>query len=176
MEGMKIRSTGLSSKIVSALGGAPVGMSISESYDALRTGVVEGILMPVEGLKQWKMAEVTKYVTENYGSAYSVGFFCVMNKNRWNTLPPDIQKTIEKINEEWIEKTGKLWDEIDQEGKQFGLSNGIQFIKLSAAEEERWNSKVKPLIDDYVKQMKAKHLPGDQALKFGIDYLNKNQK
>ena len=30
-----------------------------------------------------------------------------MNKDKWNALPPDIQKIIEKINEEWIEKQGK---------------------------------------------------------------------
>jgi TRAP-type C4-dicarboxylate transport system substrate-binding protein len=39
----------------------------------------------------------------------------VMNKDKWNALPADIQKTIEKVNEEWIEKTGRLWDEIDRE-------------------------------------------------------------
>jgi len=83
--------------------------------------VAEGILTPVEALKQWKLAEVTKCVTENYGSAYSVGFLIVMNKDKWNSLPPDIQKAIEKVNEQWIEKTGKAWDEIDKEGKEFAL-------------------------------------------------------
>lgn len=34
LKGMKIRSTGLSAKIVQALGAAPVGMPITETYDA----------------------------------------------------------------------------------------------------------------------------------------------
>ena len=42
-----------------------------------------------------------------------------MNKSKWNSLPPDVQKTIEAINLEWIEKTGKLWDPIDVEGKEW---------------------------------------------------------
>jgi len=35
--------------------------------------------------------------------------FVVMNKDKWNALPPDVQKIIEKVNEEYIEKQGKTW-------------------------------------------------------------------
>ena len=75
LKGMKIRSTGLSAKIAQALGAAPVGMPITETYDALSKGVTDGVLTTVESLHQWKLAEVTNYTTENYGSAYSTGFF-----------------------------------------------------------------------------------------------------
>jgi len=30
---------------------------------------------------------------------------------------------------------------------------------------------MKPILDEYVKAMKAKNLPGDQALKFCLDYI-----
>jgi TRAP-type transport system periplasmic protein len=35
---------------------------------------------------------------------------------------------------------------------------------------------VRPLLDDYVTAMKAKGLPGDQALKFCLDYIKTHQK
>lgn len=53
-----------------------------------------------------------------------------MNKDKWNALPADIQKTIEKVNEEWIEKTGRLWDEIDRAGMDFTLKLGDEIISL----------------------------------------------
>jgi TRAP-type C4-dicarboxylate transport system substrate-binding protein len=149
-------------------------MPIGDSYDALMKGVVEAILVPVEGLKQWKLFEVTSFVTENFGSAYTTTFFCVMNKNKWDSLPLNIQKIIEQVNIEWIEKTGKLWDEMDKEGKTFSISNGIKFIPLSKEEDTRWTATVKPMLDEYVKRMREKKLPGDEALKFALDYL-KNQ-
>jgi TRAP-type C4-dicarboxylate transport system substrate-binding protein len=176
LKGMKIRSTGLSAKIVQALGAAPVGMPITDAYDALSKGVADGVLMPVEGLHEWKLAEVTKYTTENYGSAYSTGFFCVMNKSKWNALPPDVQKTIEAIDQEWLEKTGKLWDFIDVEGKESALKEGHKFIPLPKEEDARWTERMRPILDDYVKTMKEKGLSGDQALKFCLDYLKANQK
>ena len=30
-----------------------------------------------------------------------------------------MQKIIEKVNAEWIERVGKAWDEIDESGKAF---------------------------------------------------------
>jgi len=176
LKGMKIRSTGLSAKIVHSLGGAAVGMPIAEAYDALRTGVVEGILMPVEGLQQWKLAELTSYTTETYGAAYTTGGFCIMNKAKWDSLTPDIQNIISTINEEWIEKTGRLWDQMDKDGKAYAVAKGIKFIPLSEVENARWTAKVQPIIDEYVKTMNEKKLPGDEVLKFCKDYLAKNQK
>ncbi|MBP7529497.1 MAG: TRAP transporter substrate-binding protein [Syntrophorhabdaceae bacterium] len=176
LKGMKVRSTGFSAKVAAALGASPVAMPQTESYDALRTGVVDGILNPIEAMKGWKIGEVVKYTIENYGSAYSTSFFVVMNKSRWEALPPDIQKIIEGINEEWIEKQGKLWDTIDKEGREFMVQRGNKFIALSKAEDARWAEKVRPVIDEYVKELKVKGLPGEEALKFCLEYLKTNQK
>jgi len=175
LRGMKIRSTGLSAKVVSALGGAPVAMPMGETYDALRRGVVDGSMAPFEALEGWKWGEVVKYTTKSYGAAYSTAFFVAMNKEKWNTLPADIQKIIEKVNREWIEKTGKLWEEIDQSGTEFTLKRGNQIITLSKEEEERWANAVRPILDDYVKNMREKELPGEAALKFCVGQLRKLQ-
>jgi hypothetical protein len=35
---------------------------------------------------------------------------------------------------------------------------------------------VRPLLDEYVTNMKTKGLPGDQALNFCLDYIKANQK
>ena len=99
-----------------------------------------------------------------------------MNKEKWDSLPPDIQKTIEAIDGEWIEKNGKLWDEIDKEGRVYALKMGIKFISLSKEENTRWAEKVNPLLDDYVKNMRAKGLPGQEALKYCLDHLQEHQK
>ncbi len=176
VKGLKIRSTGLSAKVTQALGGAPVGMPMTESYDALSKGVADGILCPDEALKGFRLAEVTAYTTESYGSAYSTAFFVVMNKTKWNALPKDIQAVIQKINEEWIEKQGKIWDDIDKEGKTFAIQQGMKYIPLSAGENARWAKAVLPILDEFVAAAKAKGLPGEEALKFCLDYLKANQK
>ena len=176
IKGVKIACHGLSAKIVAALGGVPVAMPMPERYDAIQKGVAEGGVFPMEALKGWKLGEVVNNSTLNYGSAYTTGFFVVMNKEKWNSLPPDVQKIIEEINQEWIVKNGKAWDEIDEEGVAFGKSKGIKTIPLSKEEDAKWAAKVKPILDEYVKTMKDKGLPGEEALKFCQEELKKLKK
>lgn len=176
LKGMKIRCTGMAAKIVSALGGVPVAMPMGETYDALSRGVVDGSMAPQEALQGWKWGEVVKYTIENFGSSYSTGFFVVMNKQKWNALSPDVQQIIERVNEEFAEKQGKLWDEIDKAGRDFTLSRGNKIISLSQDEDWRWQKAVKPILDDYVKSMKEKGLPGEEALRFYLETIYKYQK
>jgi TRAP-type transport system periplasmic protein len=170
MKGLKVRSTGTSAQIVQSLGGAPVGMPMSEAYDALSRGVAEGIVCPFEPMKGFKLAEVVRYGTQ-FGSSHSQAAFVVLNKGKWNGLSPDIQKVIEGIDEEWIERQGKLWDELEIEAKEVFLQRGGKITVLTKQEDERWAKALRPMLDEYVKSMKAKNLPGDEALKFCLDHL-----
>jgi TRAP-type C4-dicarboxylate transport system substrate-binding protein len=175
LKGMKIRSTGLSAKVAAALGGVPVAMPMGETYDALSRGVVDGSMAPLEALEGWKWGEVVKYTSESVGAAYSTGFFVVMNKEKWNSLPPAVQKVIEQVNKEWIEKTGRLWEAIDKSGRDYSLKRGNEIILLPKEEDERWARAVQPILDDYVASMKEKGLPGEEALKFCVSQLKKLQ-
>ncbi len=175
MKGMKIRATGVSAKVVTALGGAPVGTTMGETYDALRTGVADGALAPVEALKGWKWGEVVKSTTQDFGAAYTTGMYIVMNKQKWNALPEDVKKVMTDVSKEWTVKQGQLWDEIDKEGYAFLKEKGNSVIPLSKEEDAKWAAAVKPILDEYVKNAKAKGVHGDEVLKFTLDALKKNQ-
>jgi TRAP-type C4-dicarboxylate transport system substrate-binding protein len=175
LKGMKIRATGTTAKIVSALGAAPVAMPMSDSYDALSRGVAQGIVCPMESLQGWKLGEVVKYTTQDYGAAYSVNFFVVMNKARWNSLPTGVQEAIEQVNAEWIDKTGSGWDEMDKAGNAFAAGLGMTVIPLSVEENVRWAKALEPLFEEYVKDKTAKGLPAAEALNFCRDRLKELQ-
>jgi len=175
LKGLKIRSTGTSSKVVEALGGAPVAMPMSDAYDALSRGVAQGIIGPYEPMKGFRLAEVVDNSVE-YGTAYVGSNYVVMNKDKWNSLPANTQKIIEQLNVEWVEKMGKLWDELDKEGKDVFLQKGGKVVVLTKEENARWAARLRPMLDEYVKNMKAKGLPGEEALKFCQDYLKAHQK
>lgn len=175
LKGMKISCTGLSAKVAEKLGAVPVAAPMSERYDSIQKGVTEGGLFPLEALKGWKLGEVVKSTTLNYGSAYTTTFFVVMNKDKWSSLSPDSQKAIQEVNAEFIEKFGQGWDLIDKEGGEFAVSQGVNSVSLNADEDAKWTAAVKPILDEYVTNMKGKNLPGDEALKFCQDELKKVQ-
>ncbi|HBF43495.1 MAG TPA: C4-dicarboxylate ABC transporter substrate-binding protein [Desulfobacteraceae bacterium] len=149
LKGMKIRATGLSAKVVKALGGVPVAMPQGGTYEALQKGVVEGTFGPIEVLKGWKQGEVIKYTTACYSVGYTTAMFVVMNLKKWNALPADVKKVIDKLSQEWVGVHGKTWDSTDKAGKEFTLSLGNKIIPLSNAESARWRKAVQPVIEAY---------------------------
>jgi TRAP-type C4-dicarboxylate transport system substrate-binding protein len=170
IKGLKIRAGGSAGEVVEALGGVPVSMPMSDAYDALAKGVVDGIEAPFEPMKGFRLAEVVNYCTilEKFYAGLAVVF---MNKKKWNALAPDIRETIEKLDQEWAEKQGKLWDELEVEGKEVFLDKGGKILTLSEEENARLTERLRPILDSYVTKMKGQGLPGEEVLKFCTDYL-----
>ena len=166
LKGLKIRAHGTSGKVVQALGGTPVAMPMPELYPSLQKGVVDGGLYPLETNKGWKMAEVVDYCTLSTSVAYTSSFYVVMNKDKWAKIPPEAQKAIEAINQEWIPKHGQAWDESDEEGRKFFLDQGHEIIELSAEELAAWKAKVDPVIQEYIDETAKKGLPAQEAVDF----------
>lgn len=176
MKGMRIRATGLSTKIVDALGATSVAMPKGDQYDALQKGVVDGSVGSLNELKGWKVAEVAKYSTLVPKAGYVSGMFVAMNKKSWNALPKDIQAVFTEVSKEWVDYTGKVWNDIDIEGVEYGKKMGHQFITPVASEQKRWEKAMEPLFAEYVKTMKAKGLPGKEALDYREKLIEKYSK
>jgi len=164
LNGMKIRSTGLSAKVTQALGGVPVAMPQGSTYEALQKGVVEGTFSPIETLKGWRQAEVVKYTTDCFKVGYTTSMFVVMNLKKWNALSQDIQQVINEVSNEWVEVHGNAWDEADTEGRSYTLSLGNEVITLSKEEQESWEKAVEPIINSYIATAEGKGFPGKMSV------------
>ncbi|MBN2326047.1 MAG: TRAP transporter substrate-binding protein [Candidatus Omnitrophica bacterium] len=171
MKGLQVRATGLSSKIVSSLGGVPVGMSQPETYEALQRSVVEATFCPVETLKGWKQGEVIDYVIDTSVIGYTTAMFAVMNQSKWEALPKDIQDIFNAVSDEWVDKHGQAWDEADANGWAFVKELQRTIIQLSDEEKQNWKKAVEPILSEYVQNTQEKELPGDAFLKDIQDML-----
>jgi len=153
LKGLVIRSTGIGASIVEALGAEGYGASQGEAYEMLSKNVVNGSFTPREVLKGWKQADVVKYVTGCYDVGNTTMMFVVMNKDKWDSLPVDVQKVFSDVSEEWILKHGQVWDYYDKAGIDYFLSLGgdREVIELPEAEMARWvEVAVDPLIEQYI--------------------------
>ena len=174
VKGLRIKANAENADIVKNLGASPVTMPVTETYDALSRGVVDGALFAVEALQGFKIAEVVKTVIEDYNISYMTSMWVAMNKDKWNAISPADQKAIEKINEEYIEIQGKLWVTLTDKAIEFAKGKGVTFLPVSKEEGAATAQKMQPILGDYVKMAKSKGLPGDEALKFCQDFLKKN--
>jgi TRAP-type C4-dicarboxylate transport system substrate-binding protein len=173
LKGLKIRTTGLATKIIEALGGTPVAMPKGDQYDAMAKGVVDGTVSTPNELLGWKVAEVAKYSTILIDVGYVSGMFITMNNEKWKSLPPDVQKVFTEVSNEWVEYTGKEWNRMEMEGYQHGKKAGHTFIYLTPQEQARWRNAVKPLQENYIKAMQSKGLPGKEALEYRQQLIEK---
>jgi len=173
MKGLKLRGTGTSAVVQKALGATPVAKPMPECYQMIQKGVVDGSSYPFEANKGWRLGEVTNYATAAFTAAYTTSFFVVMNKEKWDALSADIQKTIEDINLEWAVKHGEAWDKSDLMGIEFFLSKGGTIIGLDSEEAAKWEAAVAPVVDGYVTDLKKKGFDAENYVSYIKESLKK---
>lgn len=182
LKGLKIRATGAATDVVKALGALPIPLEMPDVYESLRRAVIDGIMVDLSTLKYWKFAEVEKYVTASWQLGTGISFYFVINKDKWNALPPDIQKIFTEVASETMNKQAALWNEMDIEGIDLFKSGGGQIFPLAAAEATRWVKAVEPVIAAYKKDMVSKGFKGadvDSWVKYireRIEYWKKEEK
>jgi len=158
MKGVEIRAGGPTGKLVKNMGGVPVSAPQNEVYEMLSKGIVQGSISSLDALKGFRQGEVVDYVTLAY--FHVAPFFVSMNLDRWNDLPPDIQKVFNEVSAEYIDIAGDVWDKASEAGLDYAREQKLEIITLSDEERARWHACYKPLRDEYIQEMDSKGLPG----------------
>ena len=172
LKGLKVRCLGgTAARVLKALGTIPIVIPTGDTYDALRKGIVDGVVAAWDSLETMKWGEILPYTTVSYHAATGAPGFVVMNKAKWNSLPPDARQVIDGLCEEYAGNLSRLWDEKDQNTITKWASKNHVSIYLGKEEEKRWAKAVLPLFDAFVKEKSAKGLPAAESLKFCQDWV-----
>ena len=137
-KGLRVRVNTDQHGIAKAVGVMPVDLPITETYDALSKGLVDGILLPMDVLKGWRFAELVKTSYEISALGYTAPHYVVMNKEKWSSISAADQQVIEKSqrrmgrkNREAVERAGQRGTGIrhperckDGKSKQGGRGQG----------------------------------------------------
>jgi TRAP-type C4-dicarboxylate transport system substrate-binding protein len=151
LKGMTLRGQGIIADVVSALGATPRSIPMPEAYEAMQKKVIEGLMIPMETLRAFRLAEVSKFSTECWPIGQVYTFYLIMNKDVWNKLPPNLQKVFNEYPFE--EKLARMWNDVDIDGKNLGVEKGLKFIELPREEINKWKKAVEPVLDKFVKSM-----------------------
>ncbi len=169
-KGLKMRTANPSiSKDLTLWGAVPVAQPITETYQALQLGVLDGSVLPYEGLVTFKLNEVTKYST--IADLYTMPMMIVMNKATWNGLPKNVQELIDSTaGLKMSSAAGKAFDDAEVPFRELNLKKGIEEIFLDSAEIAKMKEITMPLRDEWVKEMEGKSLPGKEILKTALEF------
>lgn len=171
LKGMKIRTASpFVTKALKEFGSAPVSMPVTEVYTALERGVVDGTVLPYEGIWVFKMADIVRYATKS--DFYTMTMTVVMNKKKWESLPEDIKKIIDDNSGMSLSLAcGTAFDKAETFLKKKCLAKGIEEIILPGAEMDRLKALSGPLRKAWVQDMDAKGLPGQAVLDWAVPRL-----
>jgi len=163
IQGVDLRASGGAAQILKAWSANQVGMPMSATPEALQKGVVQGLFSSLEAMKDFNYAELCRYVTLTDTVIYP--FAVVMNLDRWNGLPPDVQKVMEDLAREQAEWTGNYMDQHVKESIDWSKKTyQVEFIALDAAEKSRWNDRLSPITDQWIADSTAKGFAARQIV------------
>lgn len=165
VKGMKIRTPSkLQGEIIEALGAIPVAMPVTRMYNALKTGVVDGLMVGPSVIRSFKLGEVAKYYT--VGPFANTAFFLVMNRSAYDGLSAEHRNIIDETTGEPLSlKAARVYRKAGQSVLDAEEKSGRgEIIRLSMDEEKRWREALESVRARTVKDLEAKGIPATQIL------------
>ena len=151
LEGLKLRVpiSPLWTSMFKALGSSPTGISFSETYSALQTGIVDGQEQALAVIDTSKLYEVQKYcsVTNHMWD----GYWWLVNRRTWDAIPADLRTAIARnINQGALEQrpdvaalNASVQGTLEKKGLVFNNADSASFIEAlrKAKFYEEWKAK-----------------------------------
>lgn len=152
----------LGGKRAQAWGFVPANVPPEDLFTSLQKGILDGCTVQLNTLEGIQLGQVLKYVSQI--SNDSISFAIVMNKNKWDSLPPDLQKI---MNDEGLKLT-KMWDEVQVNSEPALVKDAIdryniQFTYPDKSELTKFEAIGAPIRDQAAANLDAKGLPGTKV-------------
>jgi TRAP-type C4-dicarboxylate transport system substrate-binding protein len=163
LKGLKVIATGQLAVLAEALGATPVGIPITESYEAMQRGTVDAVFYGLTASVTYGLEDSAKYIWKLPigSSAGLIG----MNLITWNKLPKDLQQVIMDTAAKHPDAFHKIYQvEGDEEALQKFVNAGAKIIEPKPEQVEKLKEMAKPIWDKWAQDMESKGLPGQKIL------------
>ena len=158
LEGLKIQVGSRDAvELVKLLGAVPVAKPVSESYEMLSSGIVDGVLAPLEGVKSWRLDKFIKSTRRTPVGLASLTVF--VSQSAWDKIAPADREAIEKLSGEHLSRAiGKGFDAADAEAVALLKASGVEPAPMNAALLQAMRAKSKSMELNWIAAAKSKGL------------------
>lgn len=169
--GLKLRiGGGVASDVGAAIGATGIQVSAPKVYETIASHAADGTLMSIEGRKGFNLVEVAPNMFEMPGGFYRASFALIMNEDKFNSFPADIQEALDGVFGEAASRmAGQVWDEIDVIGRDLTLATEGNAIVLASEADQ---AKFKELSAEIVDKILAEVAAGGIDAQAAFDALN----
>jgi TRAP-type C4-dicarboxylate transport system substrate-binding protein len=153
-------------KAIEVLGGSPTMMSSGELYLALQTGTADGTTRPLLTGVGRKLNEVSKYLTLASFSPW--GCILIVNKDKWNKLPKDVQEIMRQEGLKWEDELVAQSNEYVKTATKKLAAGGMTVSEMPPAELAKLRKAMAPVYKWWLE----KEVPDGQKY---IDFVEKHR-
>jgi TRAP-type C4-dicarboxylate transport system substrate-binding protein len=150
LNGLRIIVAGqIPSAMITKLGGTPISIGLSDTYQALQRGTADGVSFPMAPLPDFKLDEVTRYhILASLGGGPG-GVW--MAKAKYLGLPPAVRKILDdNSGEAQSRRVGRVLDQFESTVRaKLEASSDHRVVTLSPEQAAKWRAQVSPLIDSW---------------------------
>lgn len=137
--------------LLGALGASAVQLSPNDLYLSLQRGQVTGVMCPFAYIRSTRVYEAAKH--SYVANAKSNGFYLVINRDIWNSLPADIQKVFTDLSGEGLaRRLGQITDKGVLDDLEFMKAEGQTVTVLSPEERARWAERGDAVVEKWLKE------------------------
>ncbi|WP_172298944.1 TRAP transporter substrate-binding protein [Pseudoruegeria sp. HB172150] len=153
--GLKIRVAGsTAAEVAAALGATPVQMPMTEVYNALQTGLIDGVISGVSTLSDFKLEEVATHITTG-APLGRLTFFTVLNQSTYDGLSDDEKAAMDAVIGRDLSKSAEdAWNATADEALSSAVDSGsVELIELSDDEAKAFADLVEPVSMSYAESI-----------------------
>ena len=165
--GMKLRVPGgVGGDAGAALGATGIKVPAPKVYETLASNAADGVVMPFEARKGFKLTEVAQNVYEMPGGLYRGSFALIMNQETFDGLPEDVRDALDGqvFGEPASRMAGTVWDAIDVAGRQVTMDTPDNSINpASAADAAAWEDIAAKIRANVLAEIAAKGIDAEAA-------------
>lgn len=172
VKGLKLRVPGgVGSMVGEALGATGIQVPAPKVYETLASNAADGVVMPLESQKGFKLHEVAPYLMSTPGGFYRGSFAILMNQDTFDDLPNDVQKALDSkvFGETASRMFGAVWDEMDAEGSQ--TADASKMVQTATADIVLFAPIRTAVTEAVLAEISAKGIDAAAAHKMVIDEL-----
>lgn len=170
LKGKKLSAAGPNLPWISGIGATPVQTNLNEAYNALQSGIYEGLVIYPAPWQGFKLHEVAKHFKQaDFGAVPWGGL--TMNLNTRKRLPPEVVKIIDEVGAQYSIYSAYQELKWHEESKVLLTSAGSTFTYLADVERGKWAEALKDLPNRQAQEAKKRGMPGPQAMKLYIQAL-----
>ena len=172
-DGKKIGGVGLNLRYLEGLGATGVTSSLSDWYNNMATGLIDGVIDWAEAAVAYKLYEVAPYLVDVRLGAVTSKVVTV-NKGTWNRLPVEVQEVLQQAAYDYRDELARETDRRALASREEFVKQGGTIIALTDAQRKAWADGLPNLALEWADEMEKRGLPGRQILKDYMDIMRAN--